>query len=118
MTGFYVSKQLEHWCNEIEKISLEDLVHTLNCIKETARVLSGLTRSSSNENDLSYRFRDLETVSDESQRKLKTFIEAFCTDLRAYIKTVRDAELTAAENIRKEIDEFAESANKISSLDI
>jgi len=68
---------------------------------------------SSDKENLSYRFNDLMTLVNAADKQLAKFMTAYTSDLNNYIKTLTTAEETAAENVRKKIDQFRENHKKV-----
>lgn len=112
------ASQITKWKNTVDGAVLNNLVSSLKRVNDCALNLKRVTASSSVDDNanLSYRFNDLAKVSSEAAKQLTTFMKSFDSSLTSYISTVKKAEATAAENVRKQIDQFAEAASKISKL--
>ena len=109
------SKQITTWKNSVDTAISKNLIGSFKKAYDDALKLKQVTASTT-ENDLSYRFNDLAKVTNQAAKQLSTFMTAFDSSLTSYINTVKKAEETAAENVRKQIDQFAEAASKISKL--
>lgn len=116
MADNLTSKQITTWKNSVDTAITKNLVTSLEKAYSDAVQLHKVTDSGQDENNLSYRFKDLSKVTNQAAKQLTTFMKSFDTSLTSYISTVKKAELTAAENVRKSIDQFAEAAAKISKL--
>lgn len=110
------SKQITTWKNNVDSAITKNLVTSLKKAYDDAVKLHKVTSSGQDENNLSYRFNDLAKVTNQASKQLTTFMKEFDTSLTSYINTVKKAEETAAENVRKQVDQFAEAASKISKL--
>ena len=110
------SKQIITWKNNVDTAITKNLVTSLKKAYEDSVQLNKVTASGQDENDLSYRFRDLSKVTNQAAQQLTTFMNSFDTSLNTYINTLKKAEKTAAEKVRKSIDQFAEAAAKIQKL--
>lgn len=110
------AKQITNWKNNVDTAITKNLVTSLKRAYEDAVQLNKVTASGQDENNLSYRFGDLAKVTNQAAQQLTTFMKSFDSSLTTYINTVKKAEQTAAENVRKSIDQFAEAAAKISKL--
>ena len=110
------SKQITTWKNNVDTAITKNLTTSLKKAYDDAIQLHKVTSSGQDENNLSYRFNDLAKVTNQANKQLTTFMKDFDTSLTTYINTVKKAEETAAENVRKKIDQFAEAASKISKL--
>ena len=109
------SKDIKTWKNSIDKAISTNLVKSLEKAQTAAKKLQTIT-SSSDENNLSYRFKDLAKLTGEAASKLKACMKQFDASLEEYINTTKKAEDALAEQARKGIDGFAEAANTISKL--
>ena len=110
------AKQITTWKNSVDTAITKNLVTSLKQAYEAALNLNKVTSSGQDENNLSYRFKDLAKVTDQAAKQLTTFMKAFDDDLTNYITKLQNAEKNAAENMRKSIDQFSEAASKISKL--
>ena len=116
MADNLTSKQLTTWKNNVDTAIAKNLVTSLKKAYQDAIQLNKVTSSGQDENKLSYRFKDLSKVTNQAAQQLTTFMKSFDSNLTTYINTVKKAEETAAENVRKSIDQFSEAASKISKL--
>lgn len=116
MADNLTSKQITTWKSSVDTAITTKLVTSLKKAHSDAVQLQKVTSSGQDENNLSYRFRDLAKVTTQAAQQLTTFMKSFDTSLTSYIGTVKKAEETTAENVRKSIDQFAEAAAKISKL--
>ncbi len=111
------ASQITKWKNNVDTAITKNLVSSLKKAAEDATKLKKVTESVTNDkSDLSYRFNDLAKVSNQAAKQLTTFMTSFDSSITEYITTVKNAEKVAAENMRKQIDQFAEAATKISQL--
>ena len=110
------AKQLTTWKNSVDTAITKNLVTSLKKAYEDAVQLYTVTKSGQDSNDLSYRFNDLAKVTNQAAQQLTLFMKSFDSSLDTYIGTVEKAEKTAAEKVKKSIDQFAEAASKISKL--
>lgn len=115
MSSNLTTKQIKTWKNSVDSAISKKLVTSLKKINTVSTTMSKVT-SSTTEANLSYRFNDLAKVTNQAAKQLSTFMTAFDTSLTSYITTVQKAENTAAEKLRKRIDQFAEAAAEISKL--
>lgn len=116
MADNLTAKQLTSWKNSVDTAITKNLVTSLKKANEAATKLHKVTASGQDADNLSYRFRDLSKVTTQAAQQLTTFMKSFDSNLTTYINTVKKAEETAAEKVRKSIDQFAEAASKISKL--
>ena len=116
MADNLTSKDIKKWKKQIDDAITKKLITSLKKAYEDSLQLSKVTASGQDENNLSYRFKDLSKVSNQAAQQLTTCMKAFNSSLTSYINTVTKAEETAAENVRKKIDQFAEAASKISKI--
>lgn len=110
------AKQLKTWKTSVDTAITKNLVTSLKKAYEDAVQLHKVTGSGQDSNDLSYRFNDLAKVTNQAAQQLTLFMKSFDSSLDTYIGTVEKAEKTAAEKVKKSIDQFAEAASKISKL--
>ncbi len=110
------SKQIQSWKKSINTCIVTNLVTSLKKANEDTTQLSKVTSSGQDENNLSYRFNDLAKLTTQASKQLTTFMNSFNTAIDKYISDTTKAEKNAEEKIRKSIDQFAESAAKISKL--
>ena len=116
MADNLTSKQITTWKNNVDTAITKNLVTSLKKAYDDAVQLNKVTASGQDENNLSYRFKDLSKVTNQAAQQLTIFMKSFDTSLTSYISTVKKAESTAAEKVRQSIDQFAEAATKISKL--
>ena len=109
-------KKLTTWKNSIDKAISTNLAGSLKKIYSDAHNLHTITASGEEEKNLSYRFNDLAKVTNEATKQITNFMVKFDSSLTEYMNVVKKAEETAAENMRQQIDQFAEAADKISKL--
>lgn len=109
------STQITNWKKSVDSAITTKLVTSLNKAYNDAIQLNKVT-SSQDENNLSYRFNDLAKVTQQASKQLTTFMKSWDADLTSYINTVKKAETQAAEAVKQKIDQFSESASKISKL--
>lgn len=116
MADNLTAKQITTWKNNVDTAITKNVVTSLKKAYEDAVQLNKITASGQDENDLSYRFRDLSKVTNQAAQQLTKFMKEFDLNLTIYINTVKKSEEDAAEKVRKSIDQFAEAAAKISKL--
>ena len=109
-------KDIKNWKTNVSNSISTNLCNSLSVVYQSAIQLSNLTKASSDENNLSYRYKDLATLVNTANTKIKSFMTSFNTDLDAYLKVVNDAEQKASEEVRKQIDQFQELASEIGKL--
>ena len=110
------AKQITTWKNKVDTAISKNLITSLKKAYEDAVALDKATESGQDANNLNYRFKDLAKVLNQSTTKLTEFMKTFDSSLTTYITKTEAAEKQAAEKIKKSIDQFAESAAKISKL--
>ena len=110
------AKQITNWKKNVDTAILANLVNSLKKAHNDAVHLKNVTSGDQNENNLSYRFNDLAKLTEQASLQLTKFMNAFDTSLNSYLNTVKNAEATAAEKVRKGIDQFAEAASKIAAI--
>ena len=111
------ASQITKWKNSVDTAVTGNLIASLKKIAESAKNLKSVTDSGATDKDnLSYRFNDLAGLSTEAAKQLKTFMTSFDSSLEEYVNTVKKAEADATASMRKSLDQFAESAEKISKL--
>lgn len=110
-------KQIDTWQKNVSKAVKTDLVKSLKKISSDASQLQAITASASNDNyQLSYRFKDLSSLSKTAAAKLNSSIAGFEQAMNEYLKAVKTAEEAAAEKANKSLDQFAEVAAKIAKI--
>ena len=83
------SKQLLNWQKSVDTAISKNLVTSLQKANADAVQLNKVTSSGQDENNLSYRFKDLSKVTEQASKQLNTFMKAFDSNLTTYIKTVK-----------------------------
>ena len=116
MADNLTARQIKSWKNNVDKAITTNLVTSLKRAYTDALALKKVTSSGQDENNLSYRFNDLAKLTNHASQQLTKFMQEFDTSLTFYINTVTSAENTAAEKVRKGIDQFAEAAAKIAAI--
>ena len=111
------AKQLTKWKDNMKTAVQKNLIKSLENMSSYANGLSDiLSTTNGDEDDLSYRFKDLKKICDQSVNKLTTFSKYFDSALTEYITTVRKAEQDASEKAKQKLDSFSEKASTISKL--
>lgn len=110
------AKQLTTWKNSVDTAIKKNLVSSLQKAYNDAVQLHKITSSGQDDNNLSYRFNDLSAVTDQAAKQLTTFMNTFDTDLTSYINTISNSSNKTSDDIKKSIDQFKESSDKITKL--
>ena len=110
------AKQVTTWKNNVDKTITTNLVTCLKKINADAKQLQQITADGGDDDNLSYRFKDLAAVSETAAKALTTFMGNFDSSLTEYINKIKASEEAVAESSRQAIDNFAEAATKISQI--
>ena len=113
------ARQIIAWKDNVTNAVSQHLVSSLQEATEYATTLSKITAADEAETmNLSYRFNDLSILTSQAAAQLNTFMKTFDSKLTSYINKLKKEEEEKAESMRKNLDNFKESAKTISELKI
>ena len=111
------SKDIKKWKKEIKTLIQNQLIPSLRNATNYANTLKGLTSTKKKDEDnLSYRFNDFAKLTDKAADQLTKFSNNLDTAIESYLMRAQAEETQAAQQAKKDLDEFAEEADNIGKL--
>ena len=110
------SKELNTWKSSVSTAITKNLVGSLKKIYDDSIQLHKVTSSGQDDNNLSYRFKDLSYLAEQASKQLILFMKSFDSDLKKYINTISKSEKNTSDKVKTSIDQFKEASDRISKL--